>query len=214
MQWRRSVSLNAVVAFSPLVIGLCLLLVALVAWAAYWRLQQDHPSHTATLRLMDTLDRVTPKLETAVGDLMDCEFPYSPCDSSDPASPRHAAVNVRRAAVGLEKAVEQARDLGALVNELRTVYRELKRADVLRGELGYEPLRRRIQEVLSTVEWKILQLAKVVPKQVLERRRKLGQCSAVAFKLSALFLVIAAVFLCLWLSDFRERRHAPRQSSG
>jgi hypothetical protein len=214
MQRRRSVSLDTIVAFSPLIIGFCLLLVGLFAWISYSRLLGEHPSHAATLRLMDGLQKVVPKLESAVADLMDYEFPYSPYDSSDPANPRHAAVNVRRAAVALKKAVGGSGQLAVLLEELEVLHRKLKRADVLRGELGYEPFRRRIQQALSTCEWAIAQLANLVPDPVLESRKRLKGCSGAAFKLSALFLTIGALFFYLWVRGLRERGHVGRQCPG
>ena len=211
MLWRKSVALEPIIAFSPLVIGLCLLLVALVARGSYCGLLRDHPSYAATLRLMDTLDKVTPKLESAVGHLKDYEFPYGPSDASNPANPRRAAVDVRRARVALEKAVDGGRDIRALVEQMRALHRDLKRADVLRGELGYQPLRRRIHGVLSTCEWRILQLAKLVPEAVLEHRKRLKAFSTVVLKVSALSLTIGVLFLVLWLSDLRERRDVARR---
>jgi hypothetical protein len=209
MQRDRPVSLDAVVAISPLVIGVCLLLVALAAWGSYCRLLHDYSSHAATLRFMDGLDKVTPKLEVAEWDLMDS--PGSDDSPPTPANPRHAAVNVRRAAAALEKVVGGNRRLRALLEELDTLHKELKHADIMRGEAGYEPLRHRIRDVIDKCEWMKRERAVFVPGWIVEKRKKLRQLSTVVFTLGAISLTIGVLFSNSWLSDVRERRRIAQQ---
>jgi hypothetical protein len=202
--------INAVVALSPLVIAAILLLISLASELSYDDLRKAHPQYSRALRLVDTIEKVTPKLEVAASDLRDYEIPGGDSDTLHPANPRHASVNVGRAARVLHTVLRDWPELEALHRELVFLQKRLKTVDVLRGEGGYRPLRLRIEQVSSTFEWKIGELVKSMPQRMVGERTRLRNWSRISFRWAIVSALLGLVFGIAWISDLKERMQVQR----